>query len=363
MKSNIPFKLFANCVLVKGANRSTICDLQRNDVRVIPNDLHDLLAENEGKTIDEIKKQYGNEFDEVIDEYFQFLYDNEFIFFSKQVDIFPKLSMEWTDSTIINNCIIDIDENSNYDILNVLQQLNDLQCRHLEIRNFKSARIKVIDNVLKFLKETESSIQSVEILLPFFNDIETWIASTKETYVRVHFVRVFKSPFNKNIAPNGDHKLHAMFTKQYYQNELCCGKINQSFFSANMMAFTESVNFNSCLNKKLSIDRNGNIKNCPSMQNGFGSVTSTKLKSVVVKKDFTKVWNISKDKISICKDCEFRHICTDCRAYLESPNDHLSKPLKCGYNPYTNEWSDWSKNPLKREAISFYNLQAVTEKP
>ena len=99
------------------------------------------------------------------------------------------------------------------------------------------------------------------------------------------------------------------------------------------------------------------------MQHKFGSVTSTKLKSVVAKKDFTKVWNISKDKISICKDCEFRHICTDCRAYLENPNDYLSKPLKCGYNPYTNKWSDWSKNPLKKEAISFYNLQAVTEKP
>lgn len=36
--------------------------------------------------------------------------------------------------------------------------------------------------------------------------------------------------------------------------------------------------------------------------------------------------------------------------------DILSKPLKCGYNPYTGEWSDWSTNPLKQKAIEFYGI-------
>ena len=99
------------------------------------------------------------------------------------------------------------------------------------------------------------------------------------------------------------------------------------------------------------------------MQNGFGSVNDTQLKYVVTDKDFTSIWSITKDQISVCKDCEFRHICTDCRVYKENPNDEFSKPLKCGYSPYTNEWEDWSINPLKKEAISYYKLKAVTEKP
>ena len=61
-------------------------------------------------------------------------------------------------------------------------------------------------------------------------------------------------------------------------------------------------------------------------------------------------------KIHVCKDCEFRYICTDCRAYIEDPNDILSKPLKCGYNPYTAEWSEWSRNPLKQKAIEQYRI-------
>lgn len=68
---------------------------------------------------------------------------------------------------------------------------------------------------------------------------------------------------------------------------------------------------------------------------------------------------ITKDKITGCKDCEFRYICTDCRAYIEEPEDIYSKPLKCGYDPNTGEWEDWSKNPLKEQAITHYKLKEL----
>jgi hypothetical protein len=69
-----------------------------------------------------------------------------------------------------------------------------------------------------------------------------------------------------------------------------------------------------------------------------------------------------KDQIEVCKDCEFRYICTGCRAYLEDPEDIHSKPLKCGYNPYTCEWEEWSTNPLKQKAIEHYGMQELVKK-
>ncbi len=59
---------------------------------------------------------------------------------------------------------------------------------------------------------------------------------------------------------------------------------------------------------------------------------------------------------------EFRYICTDYRAYVEDPEDILSKPLKCGYNPYTGEWSEWSTNPLKQKAIDIYGMRDMVSK-
>lgn len=92
------------------------------------------------------------------------------------------------------------------------------------------------------------------------------------------------------------------------------------------------------------------------MTESFGNINDTSLLEVLEKPGFKKLWDLSKDKIHVCKDCEFRYICTDCRAYVEDPDDILSKPLKCGYNPYTGEWSDWSTNPLKQKAIEFYGI-------
>jgi hypothetical protein len=62
------------------------------------------------------------------------------------------------------------------------------------------------------------------------------------------------------------------------------------------------------------------------------------LHSALAQRDFAALWSINKDQITVCKDCEFRYVCTDCRAYLLDAGDLYSKPSKCTYDPYTAEW-------------------------
>jgi len=40
----------------------------------------------------------------------------------------------------------------------------------------------------------------------------------------------------------------------------------------------------------------------------------------------------------VCKDCEFRYVCTDCRAYRADAEDLYSKRARCSYDPYTATW-------------------------
>lgn len=49
------------------------------------------------------------------------------------------------------------------------------------------------------------------------------------------------------------------------------------------------------------------------------------------------------------------------RINTEDPINEYSKPLKCGYDPYTGEWSEWSKNPLKKKAIEYYGMEEMLE--
>jgi len=128
-------------------------------------------------------------------------------------------------------------------------------------------------------------------------------------------------------------------TRNILSNE-SCGYISPAVFNTNIFIYMESQNNNICLNKKIAIDREGYIKNCPSMKHSFGNISNTSLKEIIVQTEFNKYWHIAKYQIKVCKDCEFRFICHDCRAYLTDPDDLYSKPLKCGYDPYTNQWNN-----------------------
>lgn len=47
------------------------------------------------------------------------------------------------------------------------------------------------------------------------------------------------------------------------------------------------------------------------------------------------------------------------QTYIDNPDDTYSAPLKCGYDPYTCEWEEWSTNPLKQKAIDFYGMREI----
>lgn len=73
------------------------------------------------------------------------------------------------------------------------------------------------------------------------------------------------------------------------------------------------------------------------MQRSFGNIKEKSLKEIVINQKFQSLWKIIKDDVEVCKDCEFRYICTDCRAFQEE-DSNLLKPKKCSYNPYNCEW-------------------------
>ena len=98
----------------------------------------------------------------------------------------------------------------------------------------------------------------------------------------------------------------------------------------------ESFSRNNCLNQKLSIDKNGFIRNCPAMKEKYGKLEDldvSEIKTIMLGENFRKFWFLSKDKIKTCMDCEFRYICSDCRAHTLN-DDQLEKPVHCKYNPY-----------------------------
>lgn len=361
MQPNKYFYLFADCIPVKGANRSVICDLGRQDIYFIPNTLYDILEKTFIWKLDKVIKHFKlNKENEILLNYFQFLIDSELGVWVDEISSFPRITEEWFSPSIISNAIIDI-RNKKHDFQSIFNQLESLGCEDVQIRYYTPALLKNIDEIMSFL--TKSSIKGVEFILPYSKELEdeSKLIKITEKFRRISVIYVHSSPRTKIVSHEKFVRTSGMsriyYLTQSINSPTCCGIIKEKGFSYELVQdFMENKLFNSCLNKKISIDENGYIKNCPSMVNDYGCIGDTSLNEVSKNEDFLKYSKISKDSIDVCKKCEFRYICTDCRAYIEEPKNLFSKPLKCGYNPDTNTWEDWSQNPLKKKAIKYYKM-------
>ena len=101
-----------------------------------------------------------------------------------------------------------------------------------------------------------------------------------------------------------------------------------------------------CLLGKITITEDGDVFPCIfSRDQLLGNVLeSPDLLSIIQDSTTQTVWLITKDNVQICKDCEYRYVCFDCRPLAASASGdnadfHSAPPPYCTYNPYTGEWA------------------------
>ena len=355
--------LFANCIIVQGRQRSTICDLQRNRFHLIPNSLSSLFSKTNYINLSNLEVEYDSSNIKTLNEYIEFLLSEELAFYANTIDEcnrFPKLDLEWEYPALITNMIIDIDNESNFDLEIIIKSCEIVNCRHLQLRYFKNVKISELSNLISFVNE--SNIICVELLIQSHKELNNKsIISFLKKNKKIKTIILCNCRKDIILFNQGGYGIGTILcTKQKLNNELHCGNFHFNYFTINIETFCEAQKYNTCLNRKISIDKNGNIKNCPSMINNFGQFSESNLKSAISNPEFTKYWYINKDSISKCKECEFRYICSDCRVYLDDPENIYSAPLKCGYNPSTMLWDNWQEDTSKNKIfLNYENLRLI----
>lgn len=356
------FKIFSNCILVKGYTQSIISDLQRQISETIPNDLYEIMELlNSKKSIKEICKEYGLENKHAILEYLDFLQEREYGFYcnDEEYDLFPKLNTEFNYPSKISNIIIELKISDINNLCNIINQLSLLQCENLTLIFYEKLTENVSFEIGKLLNDFP--IRSLEVVCKYDAIINQQLLKYLNMIMQLTKITFFEA--DRDAINHWDNEIFfdRIYTTQKIISFKFCGVIDTKYLNTNLPKVLEAINHNSCLHKKMAIDIDGNIKNCPSMPQSYGNIRNTALENALNHSDFKKYWDLTKDNIEVCKDCEFRYICTDCRAYTEQTHTNtegmdVSKPLKCGYNPYTGEWEEWSTNVLKQKAIVHYGL-------
>jgi SPASM domain peptide maturase of grasp-with-spasm system len=330
------FRLFACCCPVKGARRSVICDLQRHTFAFIPNGLYEILTLHQDKPVNEIKAVYNHAYDDVIDQYLAFLTEQEYGFWCDDPTLFPDLDLTWQLPEAITNAIIDVDEHSTHDFASILTQLDELGCKAVQFRFYCPCTDNEISQLLEHTRDRR--LRTIELLVPYSEALSHRVFERLcHDHQRISRIVVHSAPENRATSID-DLQVSIYYRTHQMDSPSCCGEIHPGYFLVDIELFTEAQQFNTCLNRKLSIDARGEIKNCPSMAYSFGNMAEVALHSALAQPRFKALWTINKDHIEVCKDCEFRYICTDCRAALTDPQDLYSKPSKCTYDPYTAQW-------------------------
>lgn len=334
------FYLHKWCIPVRGIKRSTINDFQRNDIKLIPNELCDILISYNSKRIEDVISSFVKNEDDytLLDKYFTFLLEEEFVFLSyteqNEFEIYTNLKFHYPQQ--INNCIIDYNRNSNYCIKKIIKDLNSVGCQSLQLRFFDEISLNFIHSVLAYTNNT--TLRNVELLIKFkdiaFKDKVKALIYSK--YTRVLQVIFHSCPKTNEIESEIVDNVQFIYSKNRIESCFSCGYINPILFEASEVSYLLGQNYNTCLYKKISVDASGEIRNCPSMEESFGNISNISILDVLKIEDLKKYWKVTKSMIDDCNKCEFRLVCTDCRAYLK--NGFKDKPRNCNYDLYSATW-------------------------
>jgi SPASM domain peptide maturase of grasp-with-spasm system len=331
-------KIFERCQLVRGYQRSAIYDFDRLDYEFIPNLMYDILVENKRLLTADYYKRYSEGEQEIVKEYISFLVSGQYAFFCNQeeTDRFPEISREWFMPSAISNAIVYLNENIVY-LEKIINELCLLLCKDIVF-----IMTKLNYDYLELLSEKtdETSISSISLYILYETDIDiNRITSFLERNKRIKNITFFSAPKSEKIYSNETQlQLLENITKDCSNCKRFANYPDS--FRPDQNLFFESLKFNNCLTRKISIDRNGLIKNCPNMTENYGYISKISLSSILKEDRFMQYWKISKNKIDVCKDCEYRYMCMDCRYHINDKNNILSKPEYCRYNPYICKWAN-----------------------
>lgn len=338
--------LHADCVPVRGAHTSAIYDLNRLRIATFPTAYFDVIRAIDGAYADDPYAPGDDPHADKIASLVRYLLENEMAAFQSEPARFPPIDTGWDVPGQLQNAIIDIG-NHLHDFEGLFAQLDELGCQFVQIRAY--ACLPTLEDIAGIARAARhKSLRGIEL---FLHHDPRFDADALRQLVRDHLIiarLVFHSAPEDvalEVAFGGDttdgvaetRRVH--FTCVQLISSDDCGRITAAAIQPpTVEMFNELRQFNGCLNGKISIDVNGQIRNCPSMSTSFGDAATRPLRDVVSDAAFREVWDIGKDRIDICRDCELRYACTDCRAFLQRSDDLYSKPAKCGYDPYTGKW-------------------------
>ncbi len=370
------FRLNPESLLIVGENGSIICDAFTNKIYHLNTYETNLIVNAENnKEISLDKNIYHTLRDECLGNFYENIPYIQKVrlgsfYQSDKKFSFNKFFLELTDKCEFNcsccgfktqhkrsrgclGCNV-FNENGDYisfdDFCDIIDTISNLGCEELY---FTGGDLSLDFNFSKALiKYAQNKIHNIFVILNYnhnFNEFLDLINDNTNLILQIDLEQL-----NSNLLIN-EH-IHYLVVvpegaDEFFYEKVLSLKLNciPDFLSKNLMinpnlnnnyefnlnSFFHNLEFHPCLGKTLFISSKGNVYPCPMFRlDKWGNIKNISLLDFLDKHknriyDF---WMLNLDNIEKCKSCEFRYLCSDCRALeMEFSNESLKKKL-CHFN-------------------------------
>jgi len=233
----------------------------------------------------------------------------------------------------------------------------------VSIDNLKEIETLIIKEPFGYIRSYQLIVTDDEVELKKIIDI---LKKMNPGRICIHIHKEKSSKLASEIANNdlierkiNIYPLDKKENSHFYNN--ISKKTSGATFIPTFFQIAQSSKFNSYLNKSLFIDKLGNIFSTPNFEKkpiyNLKDIFSGKfsLKDIIDDKEFTFFWDISKNEIEICKDCELRMICIDNRVPIKKGKFFRYEDF-CLYNPYIGKWEE-EKEFISIEQCGYYTRE------
>jgi len=312
------FKLYSCCIPVMGKEGAIIVNLDRSTYTSIPLFLCEILTEYDNSTLHDLQLLYGDDLDSIF-LHLEKLHLENLGHFTTEPQQYPRMSLDWDTPEWIRNAVLEIEEYGRFQYGQLLQQLEALLCKNIEVWFTANYTLDELDDLLSRVEG--SLLRSMTLILRFDHNlqVEGYLALLKR-FGKLARVYLYNAPFRIK-----DPK-HFLFgtTEDLSDHKRIFPDVPDSEYLIYLEFFMESQSHNPYYNRKVCIDGKGFIRNCLTHENNFGHIDTHSLNQAVRDPAFTELWYACNDRVLEFKDSEFRYITLNTKRLVKA-DDYFYK--------------------------------------
>jgi hypothetical protein len=295
------FLLYAHNVPVRGKTVSAIYDLHGGAITRIPNVLFDIVQRLVHEPVEAVRECYHYDVAS-FDQYLKFLQAKNLGFWTDEPERFPATEFVWRYPGLLTHAVLEY-EFDHYALPEVLVQLDNLLCRHLELRLDLAGRsAEALWQLLTPL--AQSSFKTITLFIRYAEATppelldELFATQPKLTHIFCH---------SAPATVRSTQHARVLTTRWRLGPDDAPAALPAPRYVVSPAYFAEAQQHNPYYNGKVCVSRRGQLKNCLRHARSFGQVQTEPLRQLITQADFQDLWHACPDKIEGLRDSELRY--------------------------------------------------------